>query len=357
MKNIVFAFLPLVFLAIFSEVFFSLVYFRMYGPKFFATSLVINRLQNAVLNYKINKGLKSFLSEEVNLPQNWTKELYRDSGKELLTEFKNEYEENFKLLNDEVNRIGSKLIVVYVPSDNYKETWKSDDNRKFFKELSLKYKVAYIDAMEEFLKFPVEQITLLPENGHLSRFGNQILANYLSEFLKDQKNISTFTFDKLPEVMGDLKPSSNDVWYQMETIPFRVYVNKQGFRNTFDILFPKKKQRILILGDSFTFGSYNPNIHTYPEMLNKIFPDKEFINAGIGGYSIPDEASLFLERAKYTEPDIVILQVLDNDIYGLISSKKNQFDRKGKKYSPSDAEIKFMEKARSILNGGSYVSS
>jgi len=61
-------------------------------------------------------------------------------------------------------------------------------------------------------------------------------------------------------------------------MPFRVFINGQGFRNTFEIYFPKKKQRILVLGDSYTSGIYLPNNSTYTEFLNREFQDKEFIS-------------------------------------------------------------------------------
>jgi len=53
------------------------------------------------------------------------------------------------------------------------------------------------------------------------------------------------------------------------------------------------------------------------------YSDKEVINAGVAGYTITDEVSLFVERAKYVEPDITILQVLDNNLHDLLYFKRN----------------------------------
>ena len=110
----------------------------------------------------------------------------------------------------------------------------------------------------------------------------------------------------------------------------------------YNLTFPKKKQKILILGDSYTFGPYLPNYHVYPNLLDKKYSDKEIINAGVAGYTITDESSLFMERAKCVEPDITVLQVLDRDLHDLFYFKRNQFDRNGKVHTPSRLEEEFL---------------
>jgi lysophospholipase L1-like esterase len=111
-----------------------------------------------------------------------------------------------------------------------------------------------------------------------------------------------------------------------------------------DLDVPKTRTRVLCLGDSFTFGPYLPNHDTYPELLGAMDTSLEVINAGICGYTITDEVSLFVESAQYVAPDITVLQVLDNDIYGLFYFKKNEFDRKRMKYEPSRLEKEFIDR-------------
>lgn len=273
-----------------------------------------------------------------NLPKeaNVLQALYSEQGKQLLGEIKGKYEENFKKLNQEIISVNAKLVVLYFPSDGY-------ENREFFETLAKKYKADYLDLTDIFFQYPKEFITLLPENDHLSRFGNQIVALELGNFLEKYKNQkSDFSFSSRPKILGDLSPNDNTVWGYEPTMPYRVITNKQGLRMDYNLTFPKQKQRILILGDSFSFGPYLNNHDTYPVLLNKKYPEKEIINAGIASYTIEDEASLFLERAKFVEPDIVILQVLDNDVTDFFASKRNKFNRKKVSIVPTKVEIEFL---------------
>lgn len=277
--------------------------------------------------------------------------LYSDVGKELLHSFKLEYEDNFKLLVKETDKIGSKLIVLYVPLDYYKSSFTLDGSRRFFSDLAEKYDVDFLDMTDYFFKYPEETVTLLPENGHLSRFGNNLVVEQLSEYIDEYNDYRVnFKFDSRPKLFGDLSSNDNSVWEIVPNMPYRVVTNKQGLRMDYDLTFPKEKQRILALGDSCTFGPYLANHNTYPALLDKKYPDKEVINAGVAGYTITDEVSLFIDRAKYVEPDITILQVLDNDIYDLFYFKRNKTGRekslKNKIYQPSKVEIEFFNKLK-----------
>jgi lysophospholipase L1-like esterase len=265
------------------------------------------------------------------------KALYSEQGQTLLNMFRNDYEETFATLVQETEKIQTKLLMLYIPQDNYKNS--RLPNREFYRQVAAKYHVEYIDCTEEFLKYPVDWITLLPENGHLSRFGNHIVAEHVAPYLEKYSDYrSPHTFRHHPERFGDLKPHQDRIWNVMRIMPYRVITNSQGLRMEYDLMFPKQKQRILVLGDSYTFGPFLANHHCYPNILDSTYPDREIINAGIAGYTITDEVSLFQERAKYAEPDITILQVLENDIEGLFYFVKNQYDREGRTFTPSDKE-------------------
>lgn len=335
LKKLIFAIIPLLILLIVAEMGARFMYFEKRGKESLALVSAYTNIRLQIIREKASKIVG-------NLPQGIGEALYSDMGKELLHQFKAEYEENFKLLVEEANNIGSKLAVLYIPSGSM-DSASSKDSRQFYTELALKYGVDFIDATDEFLEYPIDVVTLSPENGHLSRFGDKIIVEKISEYIDAYNDYRmSFRFDSRPKLFGDLSPNDDSVWEMKPNMPYHVITNSQGLRMDYDLIFPKEKQRILVLGDSYTFGPYLDNHDTYPVLLDKKYSDKEVINAAKSGYTILDEASLFIERAKYVEPDIVILQVLDNDIYGLFYFKFNQFDRNKKGRQPSKLETEFL---------------
>jgi len=269
--------------------------------------------------------------------------LYTEAGKKLLLQFQQAYEQDFIQLVEEVRKIKAILLVVYIPSHIDIDAPRITECRRFFRELALRHHIRYLDITEALFEYPVQTWTLLPENNHLSRFGNQITARLISEKIACLSDYhSPVTYQKHPKRMGDLEPSLNETWEIKPSMPYRVITNRQGFRMGYDLEFPKKKQRVLVMGDSFTFSPFLSNHDCYPNLMDKSNPDQEVINAGIMGYTITDVLSLFQERARFCEPDIVIVQVLDNDIFGFISFKKNQLDRKGVHVEPTPEETAFI---------------
>lgn len=73
-------------------------------------------------------------------------------------------------------------------------------------------------------------------------------------------------------------------------------------------------KRIVILGDSFSWGWGVEVSEAFPDLLEAALENVEVINAGVPGYST-DQELLWLEREglKY-QPDLVILQLFLNDI-------------------------------------------
>ena len=89
-----------------------------------------------------------------------------------------------------------------------------------------------------------------------------------------------------------------------------ITTNSQGFRNTIPSINSEKK--ILILGDSYTFGVYIEDENTYSSRLSKLINKKhkyEVINAGFASGHTPDQQySWFSNFIKNNGcPEIVIL--------------------------------------------------
>ncbi|MEP3274906.1 MAG: GDSL-type esterase/lipase family protein [Stappiaceae bacterium] len=98
-------------------------------------------------------------------------------------------------------------------------------------------------------------------------------------------------------------------------------VNEQGFRDT-SLYSPNKPAgvtRVLLLGDSFTFGSGNDYADIWPVLIENQLRDKghqiEVIKAGVPGYDTHKEV-LYMERLyEELQPDIVIFTFLPNDLF------------------------------------------
>jgi len=92
--------------------------------------------------------------------------------------------------------------------------------------------------------------------------------------------------------------------------------NSKGLRGKSEYAYVKTpgKIRILVLGDSFTFGDEVSDDETYPHYLQALLPQSEVLNFGVYGYG-HDQMLLYFKREgiKYS-PDIVILGFVHDDM-------------------------------------------
>lgn len=102
------------------------------------------------------------------------------------------------------------------------------------------------------------------------------------------------------------------------TITEVVSINNLGLR---DREFNKNEEfdkRILILGDSMTFGHGVNNDETFPNQLESIFSENsvnvDVLNAGVKGYGTDHLYKFFISRLAKLTPDIVVLVIYNNDV-------------------------------------------
>lgn len=88
-------------------------------------------------------------------------------------------------------------------------------------------------------------------------------------------------------------------------------LNSLGWR---DKEFQDAKAHVLVLGDSFTFGTGVPAEETYSSLLERAHPGAEFWNLGVMGYA-PDQYAILAKRwFQERKWDAVILQISNNDL-------------------------------------------
>ena len=111
-----------------------------------------------------------------------------------------------------------------------------------------------------------------------------------------------------------LKPNIRDLIAWDNKI---VNSNSKGLRGKLEYSYnkPANKIRILILGDSFTFGEEVSDTETYSYYLQQLLPDVEVINLGVHAYGHDQMLLYFNEEGIKYKPDIVILGFVYDDMH------------------------------------------
>ncbi|MFH1062615.1 MAG: SGNH/GDSL hydrolase family protein [Candidatus Omnitrophota bacterium] len=100
-------------------------------------------------------------------------------------------------------------------------------------------------------------------------------------------------------------------------------INSHGIRDReYAIPKPKNVYRIIILGDSVTFGTEYPIELTYPKLLEKKLNSNlgsevkfEVLNAGVCAYNVIQKFILLKNKLLDYQPDLVIFQFIKDDYY------------------------------------------
>jgi len=123
-----------------------------------------------------------------------------------------------------------------------------------------------------------------------------------------------YTFDIYDSSKGWItKPNLRDMRVFLTKV---LNTNSKGFRGKREYSYAKdpNKVRILILGDSFTFGEGVSDNETYAYYLQEMLPDAEVINMGVHGYGHDQMLVLLREEGIKYKPDIIILGFLAMDM-------------------------------------------
>jgi hypothetical protein len=123
-----------------------------------------------------------------------------------------------------------------------------------------------------------------------------------------------YGFDRYDPTKGWLpKPNLRDVPAFGDKL---LNTNARGLRGRDDYARPKRPgvPRILILGDSFTFGDEVSDTETYAHHLQQLLPNTEVINMGVHGYGHDQMLIFFREEGVGYAPDVVILGFVASDM-------------------------------------------
>lgn len=129
-----------------------------------------------------------------------------------------------------------------------------------------------------------------------------------------------FQLDK--DLVYSLKPGIERSW---ESGGFVEYVKTNRFGLRDDEVQDKTnfEKRILVLGDSMTFGHRVNGDEAFPNQLEKIFKEQgrriDVINAGIKGYGTDQSYKFFTTRLRSLKPDLVVFAINMNDVFDNIN--------------------------------------
>ena len=99
---------------------------------------------------------------------------------------------------------------------------------------------------------------------------------------------------------------------------------------------PSGKLRVLVLGDSFTYGIGVADDETFSARLAALDPRLEVLNAGVNGYGTAQELLLLRDQGLGLQPDVVVIAFFWNDV-------GNSFGRRFPRFELEDGELVWPE--------------
>ncbi len=253
------------------------------------------------------------------------------------------YEQSMSALKKLTEELGAKLIITILsPEVGDAKTISGRKGIPIITSIAQKLQLDVFDCMNPLVAFAGQKITQMPLDGHWSAAGSKIVADLYQPIISkyiSHRSTKTFSDMERPSVLGDLEPNQDVALDGGKNLPYQLITNEQGFRMNSNLSFPKSKQRILLVGDSQLYSPFLDNAQIFTNLLQERFPNTEIINAGVIGYTIDDQVSLISERAKYAEPDIIILVTNPNDIGDFYFTQRNKMGRSKKAYAPTTVEL------------------
>ncbi len=191
-----------------------------------------------------------------------------------------------------------------------------------------------LDREESSSKEPIQKKTSRRSN-ILLFLGASLVAVFILEIglrliLPSLDSHEMYVLDD--EIGNRLRPNFHGIGKGVE-----VAINSQGLRSPeVPLDKPSGTFRILVLGDSWTFGVCVPQDETYPAHLQRILSERlpersvEVINSGVSGYETYNESVYFKREGYKFQPDLVLIGYYPvNDIH----DKKKKYERHRKERS------------------------
>ncbi len=277
--------------------------------------------------------------------------LDKGPGTALYAELKSRYKRDAAKLKELIEGSGAKLVFICLTPETGSATKRSKYGTPYIGEVCRQLGIEYLNFNPIIARKSPKEVTQWPKDGHWSKKGAIYIADHLEPYIKkywDNSATAKYKDSERPETFGDFAPGVDEIRDGGKDLPYHVRANAQGVRMDEDIVFPKKKKHILFMGDSGIFCPFLNNEFTITGVLQQRFPDAYVMNTGVISYTLEDYITLWEEKAKYSEPDIVFVQTNGGDITEYYFTHRNMCSRSHKPFNPSENEIKFYEKNYSM---------
>jgi hypothetical protein len=117
----------------------------------------------------------------------------------------------------------------------------------------------------------------------------------------------TYGYDQYDERLGwSLRPNLRELRCDGQPA---VTTNSRGLRDSREIPYAKRPgtRRIVVLGDSFTFGQNVEQDQAWPACLQQSLPGWEVLNLAVHGYGTDQQCLMLQAEGTKYQPDIVVL--------------------------------------------------
>lgn len=302
-------------------------------------------------NQMANKIARSSMAEDYpKIPQDEI--LLEMPGSKVYLELQQRYGQQVKELHEATTADHVRLIVLIMSPEVGKfATMANSYGIPYIRQICTNDSVYFEDITDPVAEWSAKaEITQGPIYGNWTEEGAAFAARQIAPIIvkcDSYRSNKTYAASERPSTFGDATmendgmDNNNDLAKGGQKTPYHLQLNKQGLRMRRELSFPKTRQRIIFLGDSRIFNPFLDDRNTITAILQERFPDKEIVNAGNITCTMDDYVSLYKEKVRFAEPDILIVCTHGSDILDEYFSHRNRFSRVKKSYKPSATEKEF----------------